>query len=52
MADQKFFRARRVVTPDGIRPACIHVRGGRIERVTDYDDVPAGATIIDAGTSS
>ncbi|HUJ63640.1 MAG TPA: allantoinase AllB [Kofleriaceae bacterium] len=34
-------RSRRVVTPEGIRPAAIHVRDGTIERVTAWDDAPA-----------
>ncbi len=42
-------RSRRVVTPEGIRPAAIHVRGERIERVADYDDVPPGARLDDVG---
>jgi allantoinase len=46
---EQCFRARRVVTPEGLRPASIHVRDGRIARVGDYDDVPAGAPVVDAG---
>src|SRR5262245_29701459 len=45
-------RSRRVVTNamvDAIAPAAIHVRGGAIERVADWDDVPAGARLDDAG---
>ncbi|MBS1123018.1 MAG: Allantoinase [Deltaproteobacteria bacterium] len=42
-------RSRRVVTPEGIRPAAIHVRGERIERVAEYADVPAGARVDDVG---
>ena len=49
MAVDTIFRARRVVTPDGVRAASVHVRDGRIARVAAYDDVPAGAPIIDAG---
>ncbi|HEY6178195.1 MAG TPA: amidohydrolase family protein, partial [Kofleriaceae bacterium] len=41
-------RSRRVVT-DTVAPAAIHVRGGRIERVAAWDDVPAGARLDDAG---
>jgi allantoinase len=41
-------RSRRVVT-DAIAPAAIHVRGGSIERVAAWDDVPAGATLEDVG---
>jgi allantoinase len=42
-------RSRRVVTPGGTRAASLHIRSGRIERVADYDDVPAGAPIDDHG---
>jgi len=42
-------RSRRVVTPTGIGPSTVHVRGGRIERVGDWHDVPAGAQLADAG---
>ena len=40
-------RGRRVVTPEGIRPATVHVEGGRIARVAEYEDAPADA--LDAG---
>jgi len=43
------FRGRRVVTPDGVREACIHVADGRIERVAPFDDVPLGVPLIEAG---
>jgi allantoinase len=41
-------RSRRVVT-SAVLPAAIHIRGGRIERVAAWDDVPAGAALDDAG---
>jgi allantoinase len=44
-------RGRRVVTPEGVRPAAIYIRGGRIERVAPYGEVPKGAHVIDGGTS-
>src|ERR1700719_2151843 len=31
-------RSRRVVAPDGVRPASIHIDGERIERIGDYGD--------------
>ena len=34
-------RSRRVVTPEGTRPAAVHVAGGRIVKVAAFDDVPA-----------
>jgi allantoinase len=36
-------RSRNVVTPRGTHAATIHIRDGRIERVSDYDDVEPGA---------
>ena len=42
-------RARRVVTPDGVRAASVHVDGARIARVSAWDDVPPGADLVDAG---
>ena len=43
------FRGRRVVTPDGVREACVHVADGRIERVAPFDDAPTGVPLVDAG---
>jgi allantoinase len=42
-------RGRRVVTPLGLREACIHVSNGSIERVAAFDDVPPGVPLVDAG---
>src|SRR5262245_946937 len=42
-------RGRAVYTPDGIRPAAVLVRGEQIAAVVDYDDVPAGMRVEDAG---
>ena len=42
-------RGQRVLTPEGARPAAIHVERGRITRVGEFAEVPAGAEIIDAG---
>jgi allantoinase len=42
-------RSQRVVTADGERPAAVHITGGTIERVADWDDVPAGAALTDYG---
>jgi allantoinase len=43
-------RSTRVVLPDGERPAAVHVEGDTIVRVAAYDDLPAGAEVIDAGS--
>lgn len=44
-------RGRRVVTPEGVRPASIHIEGNRISRVAAWDDAPAGVPALDAGDS-
>src|ERR1700704_2160840 len=41
----------RVVTPEGVRPATVHRRAGRIERVGPLEEAPAGAAVIDCGDS-
>ncbi len=45
----KIIRSQRVVTPDGVRAACVHITGGKIERVGDADDVVDGVEVVDAG---
>ncbi|PYQ61944.1 MAG: allantoinase AllB [Acidobacteria bacterium] len=45
-------RSRRVVTPSGVRPATIHIRGEKIERVGDFEepaDVDYGDLVIMPG---
>jgi allantoinase len=44
-------RGRRVVTAHGIRPAAIHVRGGKIIGVVEFENVPDGCPLDDAGTA-
>jgi len=44
-------RGRRVVTPEGERPAAIHIRDGVITAIAGFDDVPAGSHIQEAGES-
>lgn len=41
-------RSRRVVTPDGVRPAAVHVEDGRIRAVTAFDDVVPDGRLHDA----
>jgi allantoinase len=45
-------RGRRVVTPNGERPAAIHIRGGVITAVSEFDDIPAGCAVHEAGESA
>jgi allantoinase len=42
-------RSERVVLPDGVRPAAIHVRDGRIVEIADYTEPPAGVERLEAG---
>src|SRR4051812_17590300 len=44
-------RGRRVVTPEGVRPAAIYVRAGQIERVAPFTEVPRGVQMIEGGTA-
>jgi allantoinase len=45
-------RSRRVVTPEGERPAAVHIRAGVIAAVGDFDDVPAGAPTVEGGEAA
>ncbi len=49
---QQAFLSRRVVTPEGIRPAAIVVDGEQIEAVVPANHVPAGAQIQDFGEAA
>lgn len=42
-------RGSRVVTPDGLRAATIHIVNGRISGVSTFEDVAPGATLVEAG---
>jgi len=44
--------SRRVVFPEGTRPACIVVSEGRITAITEYDSPPPNATLIDTGNDA
>ena len=44
-------RAQRVITPQGERPAAIHIRNGIITAVADFDDVPGGSPVHEASSS-
>ena len=46
------FVARRVVTPEGVRPAAILVSGEQIQAVVSPDQVPAGYGIHDFGDAA
>ncbi|MEP6705903.1 MAG: allantoinase AllB [Pyrinomonadaceae bacterium] len=42
-------RARRVVTPQFIEPASVHIHDGRITAVTSFDSYPAGCKLVEVG---
>lgn len=44
-------RSERVVTPEGVEAAAVHVDGEEIVRVAEWEDVPDGAEIEDVGES-
>jgi allantoinase len=49
MATDFAVRSSRVVTPEGVRPAAVHVRDGLIRAVSRTSEVPADLPIMDAG---
>lgn len=51
MTDIHAIRSKRVVTPDGVRPATLRLSDGLIEAVASYNDVPPGKHVYDAGES-
>lgn len=42
-------RSRRVVTPETVRPAAVHIRGGIIAALNEWDEIPAQIPLLDAG---
>ncbi|MGH7719755.1 MAG: allantoinase AllB [Gemmatimonadaceae bacterium] len=50
-APDLILRGQRVVTPDGVRPAAIHVRDGVIVNVARYEDVPPRMRVDEAGNA-
>jgi allantoinase len=44
-------RSERVVTPQGVRRAALHIRHGRIAAVADWESVPVDCPLYDAGRS-
>lgn len=42
-------RGQRVLTPEGLKPASLHIHDGRLTQVSGADDLPRGADVLDAG---
>ena len=49
MSADLIVRSKKVVQPDTMGPAAIHVRGDVIAAVTDFSAVPSGADVFEAG---
>jgi len=49
MSTRLVIRSRRVATPEGIRPASVHVGDKNITAVADHGARPAGSELYDAG---
>lgn len=49
MSTDLVIRSRRVITPDGTLPAAVHIAGGRIAAITEWDAAGNGAPLVDAG---
>src|SRR5438093_9230675 len=50
MTQALVLRSRRIVLPDRVRPASLHIEDGTIKRVAHYRDVPDGtANVRDLG---
>jgi allantoinase len=45
-------RGRRVVAPDGLRAAALHILDGRIAALSAFDELPDGCRVIEAGDDS
>jgi allantoinase len=51
MTTIRAIRSKRVVTPEGVRSATVHIRNGVIIAIAEYDDLPSGKYVYDAGES-
>src|SRR6202521_4470652 len=47
----RVIRSERVVTPEGVKAATVHIRNGTITAVRGHDDLPSGANVFDARES-
>ncbi len=45
-------RGRRVLLPGGVVPASIHLSAGKITSIAAFEEIPAGAEIVEAGEDS
>src|SRR4051812_11483216 len=45
-------RGRRVVTPESVAPAAVHISDGVITAIGSDDEIPSGCEVIEAGEHS
>src|SRR6266849_10725253 len=45
-------RGRRVVLPNALVPASVHLSAGRIRAVTAFEEIPSDCEIVEAGEDS
>jgi allantoinase len=45
-------RSRRVVLPDRIAPACLHIRDGVISKIASWDEIDPSAELFDAANQA
>lgn len=48
---ETIIRSKRVITPVMVGPASVHIGDGQIAAIREWDDVPAGVSLVDAGHS-
>ena len=48
---RSIIRSQRVVTPDGVKAASVHIQGGQIERVAGFDEIDDDVRVVEAGES-
>src|SRR5437879_13367203 len=51
MSADLVIRSQKVVTPEDVAPASIHIQDGRITAIAGFDDYPPDAPVFDAGNS-
>jgi allantoinase len=51
MKTVQIIRSKRVVTPEGVKAATVHIRDGKISAISGYDDMPPVSDVYDAGKS-
>ncbi|MBA3355212.1 MAG: allantoinase AllB [Pyrinomonadaceae bacterium] len=49
---QLIIRGQRIVLPDSIAPASVHIHNGSITNISSYDDVIFNCAIVEAGEAS